>query len=123
MKIRLEVEDGICEDEIIIRCKQITGQIQKLQKLISEESAEASMMTFYKENQEFYFPLKNILFFETSESYVYAHTRNDTFRIKFRLYELENFLPRVFVRISKSTIVNVKQILIVSRNLTSSSLI
>lgn len=123
MKIRLEVAEDIGEDEVIIRCRQITAQIQKLQKLISEESAGAFLMTFYKGNQEYYFPLKNVSFFETDENYVYAHTRNDAFRIKFRLYELEEFLPRTFVRISKSTIVNVEQILMVSRNLTSSSLI
>lgn len=123
MKIRLEVVEDISEDEIIIRCRQITGQIQKLQKMIAEASAEGVQLTLYKGNQEYYFPLKNILFFETGENYVFAHTKNDTFRIKYRLYELETVLPRSFVRISKSTIVNAGQILMVSRNLTSSSLI
>lgn len=123
MKIHIEQSEDIADDEVIIRCRQITGEIQKIQKLLTEETAVSPRLTFLKGNQEFYFSLKNITFFETSENNVYAHTRTDIFRIKLRLYELEELLPRPFVRISKSTIVNVEQILMVNRNLTSSSLI
>ena len=123
MNIRIEILPDISEDEIIIRCRQVTGQIQKIQKLLTDESAAVPQLTFLKENKEYYFPLKNIAFFETSENNVYAHTRNDIFRIRLRLYELEELLPRSFVRISKSTIVNVHQILTINRNLASTSLI
>jgi len=123
MNIRIEISDEITEDEVIIRCREITSQVQKIQKLILEESASAPQLIFYKDNQEYYFPLKEILFFETSESVVYAHSRSDTFRIRLKLYELEDALPRAFVRISKSTIVNIEHIMMVNRNLTSSSLI
>jgi len=39
------------------------------------------------------------------------------------LYELEEMLPNNFVRVSKSTILNVNQIYSINRNLTSSSLV
>lgn len=123
MNIRIEISGEITEDEVVIRCREVTNQVQKIQKLISEESASAPQLIFYKDNQEYYFPLKEILFFETSQSIVFAHTWNDTFRIKLKLYELEDVLPRAFVRISKSTIVNIDHIMMVNRNLTSSSLI
>jgi len=123
MNIRIEISEDITGDEIVIRCREVTNQIQKIQKLITEESASAPQLIFYKDNQEYYFPLKEILFFETSESVVYAHTRTDTYRIRLKLYELEDILPRTFVRISKSTIVNIDHIMMVNRNLTSSSLI
>jgi len=123
MNIRIEISEDITGDEIVIRCREVTNQIQKIQKLITEESASAPQLIFYKDNQEYYFPLKEILFFETSESVVYAHTRSDTYRIRLKLYELEDILPRTFVRISKSTIVNIDHIMMVNRNLTSSSLI
>jgi len=123
MNIRIEISEDITGDEIVIRCREVTNQIQKIQKLITEESASAPQLIFYKDNQEYYFPLKEILFFETSESVVYAHTRTDTYRIRLKLYELEDILPRTFVRISKSTIANIDHIMMVNRNLTSSSLI
>jgi DNA-binding LytR/AlgR family response regulator len=52
---------------------------------------------------------------------VFAHTAGDAFKVKHRLYELEEILPRVFVRVAKGTIVNTKQIYAINRNLTASS--
>ena len=123
MNIRIEILPDITEDEVIIRCRQVTGQIEKIQKLLTDEAAAIPQLIFLKDNKEYYFPLKNITFFETGENNVYAHTRNDIFRIRLRLYELEELLPRTFIRISKSTIVNVEQILTINRNLASASLI
>ena len=123
MNIRIEISENITDDEIIIRCAQVTNQIQKIQQLISEASADMPKITFYKDSEEYFFPLKNILFFETGDNTVYAHTRSDTYRIRLKLYELEDILPHSFVRISKSTIVNIGHIMMVNRNLTSSSLI
>lgn len=123
MKIRIELSDDVVEDEVIIRCRQITGPIERIQKLIAEEAADSPRITFFKDNEEYYFPLGNILFFETGDSNVYAHTRGDVYRIRFRLYELEELLPTAFVRVSKSTIVNIRQILMVNKDLTSSSLV
>ncbi|MDL2325417.1 LytTR family transcriptional regulator, partial [Ruminococcaceae bacterium OttesenSCG-928-A16] len=80
-------------------------------------------LVFYKQNQEFYFPLEEVLFFETEGEQVYAHTVGDAYRIKYRLYELEELLPRNFIRVAKSTIVNTAQVYSVTRNLTASSLV
>ena len=52
---------------------------------------------------------------------VKAHTRNDIFTTKRRLYELEQILPHYFCRISKSAIVNVKEIYSITKNITASS--
>ena len=123
MKIRIELTDGKTEDEIIIRCGRVDDRIQKIQEYILEQSSQNLSMTFYKQNEEFYFPLDDVLFFETEDEHLYAHTANDEYRIKYRLYELEEILPRHFVRASKSTIVNMTQVFSISRNLTASSLI
>ena len=119
MKLRIEVTDGSTEDEIIIRCGQVDEKVQKLQAYI--QSMSAPKLTFYKGAQEFYLPLEEILFFETDGEQVYAHTTNDSFRVKYRLYELEELLPPAFVRAAKGTIVNISHIYAINRNLTSSS--
>nr|WP_302466572.1 LytTR family DNA-binding domain-containing protein [Ruminococcus bicirculans (ex Wegman et al. 2014)] len=62
-------------------------------------------------------------FFETGEHNLNAHTSDDVFQVKMKLFELEEILPRKFVRVSKSAIVNVKHIYSVERNITSASLI
>jgi len=123
VKIRIEVVDGLAEDEVLIRCGRVDDTIQKIQQYIMERSSSNLEMTFYKDNQEFYFPLINVLFFETEGDRIYAHTGNDNYRIKHKLYELDEVLPRHFVRASKSTIINTLQVYSISRNITSSSLV
>jgi DNA-binding LytR/AlgR family response regulator len=123
VKIRIELINDLAEDEVLIRCGRVDDTIQKIHQYILEQSLQNSKIIFYKENQEFYFPLDDILFFETEGEHIYAHTANDAYRIKYRLYELEEILPRNFVRAAKSTIVNMMQVYSITRNLTASSLV
>lgn len=123
MKIRIEIVNDIPEDEVLIRCGRVDGTVQKIHQYILAESSQSARLTFYKDNQEFYFPLDDVLFFETESEHIYAHTANDAYRIKYRLYELEEILPRQFARAAKSTIINTKQVYSVTRNLTSASLV
>ena len=119
MKMRIELTDGSTEDEVIVRCSRVDANVQKLQEFLINLSAPK--LVFYKGSEEFYLPLEDILFFATEGEQVFAHTSNDAFKVKHRLYELEEMLPRSFVRISKGTIVNIKQIYAIDRNLTSAS--
>ncbi len=123
MKIRIEVVENLPEDEVIIRCGRADETIRKLHQTILAETQADAKMTFYKDNQEFFFPLDAVLFFETEGEHIYAHTASDAFRVRYRLYELEDTLPRSFVRVSKSAIVNVRHIYSVTRNVTASSLV
>ncbi|MDR2570251.1 MAG: LytTR family transcriptional regulator [Oscillospiraceae bacterium] len=119
MKLRIEVTDGLSENEVLIRCGRVDGSVQKLQEYIL--SMSAPKLTFYKGTQEYYLSLDDVLFFETDGEQVHAHTVNDTFRVKRRLYELEEMLSQNFVRAAKGTIVNTTHIYAINRNLTSSS--
>jgi len=119
VKLRIELTDGSAEDEVVIRCGRVDDNVQKLQEFILNMSAPG--ITFYKDSQEYYLPLEDILFFETEGEQVFAHTVGDAFKVKHRLYELEEMLPRVFTRAAKGTIVNTRQIYAIDRNLTSSS--
>lgn len=123
MKIRIETVNDLEEDEVLIRCGRVDDTIQRIHQYIMEQSSSGTKITFYKQNKEFYFPLDDVLFFETSGEHIYAHTADDSYLIKYRLYELEKILPRSFARAAKSTIVNVMQVYSITRNLTSSSLI
>lgn len=123
MKIRIELVNDLAEDEVLIRCGQVDDRIQKIQQYILEQSLQGTKITFYKQNQEFYFPLDDVLFFETEGEHIFAHTANDAYLIKYRLYELEEILPHHFVRAAKSTIVNIIQVYSITRNITASSLV
>ena len=119
MKLRIELIDESAENEVIVRCGRIDENVKKLQEFI--RSLSVPRITFYKDSLEYYLPLEDVLFFETDGELVFAHTSGEAFKVKHRLYELEEMLPGAFTRVAKGTIVNTKQIYAINRNLTSSS--
>lgn len=123
MKIRIELDSQIKENEVVIKCRELSEEVTKIQRVISELIAEKREMIFYKDNTEYYICVDDVLFFETEESLIYAHTLNEVYQVKYKLYELEEILPKNFIRVSKSTILNINHIYSITRNITSSSLV
>lgn len=123
MKIRIEFDEGIEENEVVIKCNNLDLEVQKIQEMLSGFISKKASLEFYKEGKDFYLSLDNILFFETENSEVNSHTYNDIYKVKQKLYELENILPREFVRVSKSTIININHVHAITKNITSASLI
>lgn len=122
VKVRIEVDENN-EEEIVIRCQSLTPHIMKLQQMLVEDGNRSGQLVLYKGDVEYYINLSEILFFETENSLVIAHTAKDAYETRKKLYELENLLPRAFLRISKSAIVNTDKIYAINRNLTASSAI
>ena len=123
MKIRIEIDENLIEDEVVIHCASINEEVTKVQKAISEVVNASQKLVFYKDVTEYYLELHEILFFETDENGISAHTRKDVYQTKYKLYELEDLLPGFFMRVSKSTILNTRHIYSINRNLTASSVV
>ena len=121
MKIRIEIDPGIEEQEVVIRCGVIDESIMQLQSLLLNTGKEKKKIVFYKDETEFYLPLDEVLFFETADNLVWAHTPQDEYQVKYKLYELEEMLPKCFQRISKSAILNRNKVYSIARNLTAAS--
>jgi len=121
MKVRIDIDENLEEDEIIIRCSKLDDKTRKAYDTLMDITKESKHLMLYKGNVEYYFPAENILFFETTDNCISAHTVDNFFETTYRLYELEELLPGYFMRVSKSTILNLNHIYSVSRNLTASS--
>ncbi|MCR5722458.1 MAG: LytTR family transcriptional regulator [Lachnospiraceae bacterium] len=120
-KVKIEIDEQLNESEVVIRCGKVDEDVLKLQSLISSATSQKEQIVFYKEDTEFFLPLDNVLFFETDSGCIRAHTIDDEFDVKYKLYELEDRLPRTFIRVSKSAILNVKKVYSITRNLTGAS--
>nr|WP_286010494.1 LytTR family DNA-binding domain-containing protein [Weissella paramesenteroides] len=105
------------DTEITIRTPDVNEQINRLMKEITEQFKEQPKIAFYQEGIRYFIDLENILFFETVDRKVCAHTADSTYSVSLKLYELEESLPLTFIRSSKSTIVNLKQIFSVDHSL------
>ena len=122
LKIRIEMSEGV-QEEVVIRCREITPEIIRLQQLLSGNSDRSNQFLVYKGDTEYYLNVNDIIFFETEGNAVMAHTRDDVYESRRKLYELEELLGGRFQRISKSAIVNVDKVYSIKRNVTSSSAI
>ena len=121
LKIKIEIDEGLKDPEITIRCPEVNAEVARIQKMLSDSAQVASQIVFHKEDSEYFLPLDNILFFETDGGRIRAHTAEDEFEAKYKLYELEERLPFHFLRVSKSTILNTHKVYSITKNLAGAS--
>ena len=119
MKVRIELDPQMDEPEMIIRAPRLTEDVARLQQLILEQ--KMTPLTFYKDRSEYFVDVSEILFFETDGEKIYGHTKEEAYEVRQKLYELEEILPIAFCRISKSTIVNTKQIYAIEKSFSGTS--
>ena len=119
MKVRIELDPQMDEPEMIIRAPRLTEEVARLQQLILEQ--KMTPLTFYKDRSEYFVDVSKILFFETDGEKIYGHTREEAYEVRQKLYELEEILPVAFCRVSKSTIVNTKQIYSIEKSFSGTS--
>lgn len=123
MKVRIEIDPDLSEDEVIIRCRRMQEHILKLQQAAVDTEQADSRIILQNGETKYYIPLDQVLFFETEGRNVQAHTAAQLYMTDRKLYELEESLPGSFMRISKSSIVNLDHIYSITRNLTASSIV
>ena len=108
MKITIETPAPGEEDEIIIRCASPDA---RLLNLISSLKTDSGKMTGYLDDKLVMLNPKDIYYFDTVDNKVFAYTGNGVYEIHKKLYEIEVEYPHSdFLRIAKSTIVNVAKI-------------
>ncbi|WP_162894230.1 LytTR family DNA-binding domain-containing protein [Companilactobacillus musae] len=118
MKVKLELDSKYSETEVVVKAAQKNAEVIEILNKLNGMKNQFNHLNGYLGETVYTLELKDILFFETNDRNVYAHTANNAFLIHYRLYELEKNLPDNFLRISKSSILNVDEILSLSRSVT-----
>lgn len=121
MRIITETDNNLKEPEIILRFPDGSEDASRLQQKIQDAIAGQSKICVRDDGVDTYLTPLEILFLETSDNKVVVHTRSHIYQSTLHLYQLEEMLPHFFLRISKSTIVNTKNIRSIQRNLTGAS--
>lgn len=121
MRVKIEIEEGLAEEEVIIKCGCLSESVINLQNYISKQGSSKRCLPLNNGDTEYYIPMEDIYFFETEGREIRAHTADKLFFCNYKLYELEELLPGNFMRISKSAIANLDHIYSITRNLTASS--
>lgn len=119
MKLRIEISDGL-PDEVVIRSSSCSDEVKRLQ-LAFESVMGRSELALTSGGSEFFVPVSRLLFFETDDGRVAAHTADRMYYSDEKLYELEKLLPHSFVRVSKSCILNSEKVESINRSVTGTA--
>ena len=106
MKCTLIITDNH-EEEVVIYAREKTKLIEDIENLIMDNAFE---LIGYSGYEAVNLRTDEVVCFLVEEGKVYAITDKNRFRLKSRLYQLEETLPENFVKINQSCIANIKKI-------------
>ena len=109
MKVNLFVSRDIEEPYADIHTDELTDNISKAINIL-ESDDQKDMLAVKKGSDITLLELKDIFMFRVEEKQVKVFTQNNEYVIKKPLYQLEESLTGDFVRISKTTIINLKKV-------------
>ena len=106
MKLRIVIDKNH-DEQILIYAHEKTALICDIEQLVNNDSFD---LTGYGETETIKLNLYEICCFITEENKVYALTEKGKYRLKSRLYQIEQNLNDNFVKINQSCIANIKKI-------------
>ncbi len=113
ININTNINNNLKDDEIevIINASNNSEYLNKIIQSIQSISDNIDTIVGSKDNSLSILNIQDIICFYSREQNNYCKTKNGEFRIKKKLYELEESLPqKSFIRISNSCIANVEHI-------------
>ena len=109
MKVNLFVSRDIKEPHADIHTDELTDNITKAMSILESEDSN-DMLAVKKGSDIALLELSEIYMFRVEEKQVKVYTENSEYLVKKPLYQVEETLSPDFVRISKTTIVNLKKV-------------
>lgn len=107
IKITTKEDSTLKDDEIHISIE--ANKVTQINKLIEYINLYSKKIKAYKNNEIIELNLNDVITFYSDKKNNYCRTKEENYRIKYKLYEIEN-ITKDFIRISKSTIVNINHI-------------
>ncbi|MBQ7292304.1 MAG: LytTR family transcriptional regulator [Clostridia bacterium] len=101
------IVDAEREEEVLIYVHKKSELSDKIEAFVNEASTE---LIGYGEKTAVKLELGDVFCFTVEDGKVYALTENEKYRLKQRLYLLEEMLDKSFVKINQSCIANIRKI-------------
>jgi len=108
LKVEIKLSNEIKEPYAIIFTDHISDEIRKAVEMLENQSN--SLITLKKDNEFSVKSIKEVFMVQVEDNQVTVYDENEKYISNKRLYELEKILGKDFFRISKSTIINIKEI-------------
>lgn len=95
------------EEEVIVIAHERHELVEKIEKLVFNNDKE---LTGYLDDEIIILDISKIACFISSDNNVYALVGENRYRVKKRLYQIEEILDGDFIKINQSCIANINQI-------------
>ncbi len=106
MKLKIFI-DKTRDEEILIYAHEKTALIEAIEQLVLQDSFE---LIGYIDREAVKLNLAEICRFTVEDNKVFAETLSEQYRLKCRLWQLEENLPDGYVKINQSCIANIRMI-------------
>lgn len=111
IKINTNISEEFSNITININAPKITEEVENIIRQISNINSVPNQLIGYINNEIYFIELKDVICFFSKDKYVFARTKDNSYKIKYKLYELnEIFEQKDFIRISNSCIININKI-------------
>ncbi len=109
MNIELHIDKNIDKEKIVIYAKNHSREITDIINELSQKNI--NQIIGYIGTEAFILDIENIWAFYTEENKVYAKIGEKKYRVKYKIYELEEKTNnKSFIKISNSEIINIHYI-------------
>lgn len=108
MRVRIKKTDQRENEEVVIRCVDITSEVRDIYTYVQSRGTEIAGMA---DGKLCSFSLRDVCYFEALDEKVFAYTTKEVYEVKMRLYEVEEtYAVQHFTRCSKSIVLNLMQL-------------
>ena len=109
MKVSLTIDQDFKETKVTIETPELNNSVQGILDFIKGQETE--FLVGRDGDMQHILKPAEIHYFHTEKEHVIAVTATGSFKLKEKLYELEEFLPsNKFIRLSKSVIANLHEL-------------
>lgn len=109
MKVELLISNEIKNPTALIKSDKLTDNIKKAIKILENEDKNLFIQV-KKDGKMSFLDFEEIYLIKVEDKKVQVYSENQKYTTNKRLYELETLLNTSFIRISKSSIVNIRKI-------------
>lgn len=109
IKVRTNISNEFDSIEVIVNAPKLDTDVQNIVNNLLNTSNEITEIAGIQDNKIFIIKVSDIVMFYSQNKDNYCKTDKGVFKIKEKLYQLEEALPQnTFIRISNSTIINLE---------------
>ena len=112
IKLEIIIDKNLEENLIKLYTNSYTEEIKEIEEILNKyKNSSKNILTVFKDEQVFVIDTKDIIRVYSENKHVFIETKNDIYKSRLRLYEIEERLEKNdFIRISRFEIINIKYI-------------